>query len=201
MTTYEEDIADIYYNLQGYFTVMNIPFRPKEKREGGKGRGEIDLLAIKINDNKVLDAVHVEVGVSLTSAFPFVSKSRPKIDECNKIISKFFSNDSEYKIKELIGNTDFRRVMITSSFAKNCLDKLKKRIPDFGGKILEISKEESDKINLKIEHNGKILKLEIVAFPRILKETKRLFKEKGLEKKNFQDTRYRAIHYMIENNK
>jgi hypothetical protein len=198
MTTYEEDIADIYYNLQDYFTIMNIPFPPKEKREGGRGRGEIDLLAIKIKDNKVIDAIHVEVGVSLTSAFPFISKTRPKIDECNRIISKFFSNDSEYKIRELIGDTPFRRVMITSYFAKNCLEKLRERIPDFGGKIIEVSKDGEDKINLKIDYNNKILNLELITFPRILNDTKILFKKKGLENKNFQDTRYRAIHYMIE---
>ena len=51
MTTYEEDIIDIYYNLMGYFTIKNIPFSAVEKRAGGKGRGEIDVLAIKIKNN------------------------------------------------------------------------------------------------------------------------------------------------------
>ena len=46
MTTYEEDLVDVYYNLNNYFTIRNIPFSSIGKNKGGKGRGEIDILAV-----------------------------------------------------------------------------------------------------------------------------------------------------------
>ena len=55
MTTFEEDVVDVYYNLNRYFTIKNIPFASIEKKRGGKGRGEIDLIAIKAEENKIID--------------------------------------------------------------------------------------------------------------------------------------------------
>jgi len=196
MTTYEEDIIDIYYNLMGYFTIKNIPFSAVEKRAGGKGRGEIDVLAIKIKNNKSVDAVHIEVGVSLTSAFPFTSRSKPEIDESNKLLKKFFKNDAEHKIRDLIGKTKCRKVTVCGKFDKKSANRLKRRIPAFDGKILNL-KEKDNRIFLKLKYKEKVSDIEIIPFYIILAEVKRLFKEKGLENKNFQDPRYRAIQYLI----
>ena len=140
MTTYEEEIVDIFYNLQGYFTILNIPFSASEKRKGGKGRGEIDVLAIKISEGKVVDAVHSEVSVSLTAKFPFTAKTHPNQDESFRLIKKFFNNDSETKIKEYIGETQFRRIVISSDFDKNSVERLKKRIPGFSGTLLNFKR-------------------------------------------------------------
>ena len=49
MTTFEEDVVEIYYNLNDFFTIKNIPFSAVETRKGGAGRGEIDILAKKGN--------------------------------------------------------------------------------------------------------------------------------------------------------
>ena len=196
MTTYEEDIIDIYYNLNGYFTIKNIPFSAIEKRAGGKGRGEIDVLAIKVKDGKVIDAVHAEAGVSLTSAFPFTSRSKPEIDESGKLLKKFFKNDAEHKIKALIGKTKCRNITICGKFDKESVNRLKSNIPAFEGKILNL-KEKDNKIILKIKYKNIIKEIEIIPFCIILKEVKKLFKEQNLENKHFQDPRYRAIQYLI----
>jgi len=200
MTTYEEDIVDIYYNLQNYFTMKNINFSAIEKRAGGKGRGEIDVLAVKTKDERVIDAVHVEVGVSITSSFPFTSKSNPGSDESRKLLKKFFWNDAEHKIKELIGNRKFRRVTISGNFDKNSVERLKQRIKDFDGEVVSIKKE-NEKIYMRVKYKEKTIDIEIIPFSIILEEVKELFKKSGLEKKNFQDSRYRAIQYLINADK
>ncbi len=200
MTTFEEDMVDVYYNLRGYFTMKNIPFSAIEKRPGGKGRGEIDILAIRVTDDKIKDIVHAEVGVSVTSPFPFVSTARPGIDECNKMLRKFFRNDSEHKIREIFGGSNFRRVIVSSTFSKNAVDKLKKRIVDFGAEIKKVEEKEGE-IFITIEDSGKTLEIEILPFNKIMKTLKKTFKESGLEMKNFQDPRYRMIQYMVNNGK
>jgi len=198
MTTYEEDMVDVYYNLQDYFTITNIPFSAIEKRKGGKGRGEIDVLAIKVKNNKVIDCVHAEVSVSLTTNFPDLTRTQPAADESNRLIKKFFSNDSEHKIREIIGNTSFKRVLISSDFDKKSLTRLKNRIPDFGGEILNLKMSSEGSIITRIKHDKKTIDLEIIPFKKVLRDIKELFKIKNLQNKNFQDERYRGIHYLIE---
>ena len=44
------------------------------------------------------------------------------------------------------------------------------------------------------------MKITIIPFKVILKNLKDLFVKKGLEKKNFQDPRYRAIAYLLLEN-
>lgn len=200
MTTYEEDIVDICYNLKGYFTIMNIPFSAVEKRDGGKGRGEIDVLAIRIHDNQVKEAIHIEVSVSVSSKFPSKSKTQPKTDETGKLIKKFFTNDSGHKIREIIGDTEYKRVLISSEFDSKSLDRIKERMPDFGGEILRIS-DKDGRINLRLKYKDKSLDIEIIPFSQVLSETKELFIKKGLAKANFQDGRYRAIQYLINTSK
>jgi len=38
MATYEEELVKAYYNLENYFTIENIPFKPKEKKKGVKAK-------------------------------------------------------------------------------------------------------------------------------------------------------------------
>jgi len=198
MSTYEEDIADMYYNLNDYFTIMNIPFSAIEKRIGGLGSGEIDVLAVKVKNNKFLDAVHAEVSVSISEKFPFRSdKGNKGADDCYKILKKFFLSDGEYKIKEILGKTKYKRVAITSTFKKDCLEKIKERMPYWGAKVINHSQAKG-KIKLKINYKSKTLDIELIPFEILLQETMRLFKSKGLIGKNFQDKRYRAINYLRE---
>ena len=35
MSTFEEDLVDVYYNLNNYFTIRNIPFSSVNKNKGG----------------------------------------------------------------------------------------------------------------------------------------------------------------------
>ena len=112
MTTFEEDLVDVYYNLNDYFTMRNISFSSDGKQKGGKGREEIDILAVHVKDSKFMNCSHIEVSVSVTDKFPHPNSSET-------IIKKFFSNSSEKKIKEIIGNCDYSNIMITSDFGKN----------------------------------------------------------------------------------
>ena len=126
MTTYEEDIVEVYYNLQGYFTIKNIYVPPIKTRIGGEGRGEIDVLAVKVRDSRVKEVVHIEVSVSMTDKFPWGNNQATK----NLIIKKFFKNDSEPKVKGLIGKTPFKRLIVTSNFNKKKIKNLHNIIED-----------------------------------------------------------------------
>lgn len=194
MTTFEEDLMEVYYNLKGYFTIKNIPFSPIKKRAGGKGRGEIDLLAVKINTNKMIDAVHIEVGVSVTSSFPFKSNTRPNLDESGKLIKKFLTNDSEHKIREYLGNSRYRCQFISSKFSSKIEERLKERLTHFGAKVIMI-KRSDNKILVRINKSGKGRDIEIIPFQEILKEMASMFKDEKLKDKNFQDSRLRAIQH------
>ena len=200
MTTYEEDMVDAYYNLKGYFTMKNIPFSAIEKRPGGKGRGEIDILAIKAENGKVKDAIHIEVSVSVASLFPFTTLTEPTIDGSFKILKKFFRNDSESQIKKIFGNTKFRRILISSEFSHKASDKLKKRISDFGGKVVRI-KEKDEKIFLTVKDSDKQFEIEIIPFTKVIRSAKKIFKKKNLKKKNFQDPRCRTLQYLSTHTK
>lgn len=196
MTTYEEDIVDVYYNLQGYFTMKNVPFSAIEKRNGGKGRGEIDIIAVKVENENIKDVVHAEVSVSVTSQYPFVSNTQPQIDESGKILKKFFRNDSEHQLRKIFGHCKFRRVIVSSKFSNNVIDKLKERISYFGGKV-EAIKEENGEIFITINDSNKTIEIEILPFDKLMNKLKELFKAQKLEKKNFQDPRYRALQYLV----
>ncbi len=196
MTTFEEEIVDVYYNLNGYFTMKNIPFSTIEKRKGGKGRGEIDILAIKIKDDKVIDCIHIEVSVSITSLFPFTTKGNSVSDESGKIIKKFFSNDSDEKIKELIGNTPCQYYYFCSDFHKNVREKLKARIPYFGGEILDLVYNKK-MILLKVKYKDKIKLIQIWPFTTTFFNLLKLFQQKGLILKHFQDSRLRSIQHFL----
>lgn len=120
MSTFEEDLVDVYYNLNNYFTIRNIPFSSVNKNKGGKGRGEIDLLAVLIKDGKFVNCSHIEVSVSITGKFPYNN------DTSDYIIKKFFSSGAEKKIADIVGNVDYFSVFITSDFRKNAKEFISK---------------------------------------------------------------------------
>ncbi|HLD07258.1 MAG TPA: hypothetical protein VJC16_07065, partial [Candidatus Nanoarchaeia archaeon] len=131
MTTFEEDVVEIYYNLNDFFTIKNIPFSAVETRKGGAGRGEIDILAIHVKDKNFKNCSHIEASFSMTDGFPHVNSGKT-------IIRKFFSNDSEAKIKEIVGNTPYSCIMITSDFKRDTKERLKNKIIKGGGKVLNL---------------------------------------------------------------
>jgi len=196
MTTFEEDVVEVYYNFKGYFTIKNIHFPAIKKRRGGAGRGEIDLLSIKVKDNKIIDAVRTEISVSITSTFPFKSETYKFLDESNRLIKKFFRADYSHKIREYIGNTKYRSQLITSRFDKKITEKLRERLKRFGANVLDIS-EKKEKVIIKLSYGGKIETIEIIPFERILNELRDIFKEKNLSKRHFQDPRIRGLQYLI----
>jgi DNA-binding protein YbaB len=191
MATFEEDVVKAYYNLNNYFTIESVPFRAKEKRTGGKGRGEIDLIAIKINkDNERLEeAIHVEVTASIDAKFPFVSK-KGGADEVYKLLKKFFKSDADNKLAEYYSGK-YKYQFITSPFAKEVSDKLKKRLKDFKAKIIDY-KMNDKAILITIKYNGKIKQIEIIPFTVILKRFVDLIQER---KEYFSKITIRAMQW------
>jgi len=177
MATFEEQIVKSYYNLKNYFTLENIPFSAAEKRKGGKGRGEIDLIAIKIDENngKVEEAIHVEVSASIKSKFPFKSEKQ-SYDEVHKLLKKFFINDVDDKLKEFYaGNYKFQ--FITSIFNDDIEKRLKDRLKHWGADVQSI-KREGESILVKLKYNGKLKEIKITQFTDILKELVTLTKNR-----------------------
>ncbi|MEM4521373.1 MAG: hypothetical protein QXF23_06600 [Candidatus Bathyarchaeia archaeon] len=98
MARFEEEIVERYYNVMGYLTIKHVPYSSPIKRAGGKGRGEIDLLAVKLGDKgTVEDRIWCEISVSITSHFPFISE-KPNVNEVSKLVKKFFSKGAELKV-------------------------------------------------------------------------------------------------------
>lgn len=196
MSTFEEDAVDIYFNLKGYFTIKNIPFSAIEKRPGGRGRGEIDVLAVKTDGNKITDAVWAEVSVSVTSAFPFKSE-KGNVDESKKLLKKFFLSDARHKIREYIGNMNPRLIFVSSMFNGKSAERLESRLGTFGAQVIVI-RNENERIHAKIIHGETEGEIEIIPFPCLMKEIKRLYGERGFLKKNFQDSRLRGLQYLVK---
>lgn len=180
MSTFEEQVVKSYYNLKGYFTIENIPFRASKKTKGGKGRGEIDLIAIKINKNngRVEEAIHVEVSASITEGFPFKSNEQ-KSDDVEKIINKFFTSGVDNKLKEFYdGNYEYH--FITGFFKKDVKSKLEEILKykckhhNCKSKILD-NNEES--ISVEISYNGKTKKI-IIPFVVIIDELLKMMKNR-----------------------
>jgi hypothetical protein len=176
MAAFEEQIVKSYYNLKNYFTLENIPFSATEKRKGGKGRGEIDLIAIKIgrNNGKVEEAIHIEVSASITSKFPFKSKKQG-VDEVHKLLKKFFISVDD-KLKEFYaGNYKFQ--FITSVFNDDIENRLKDRLKHWGADVQSV-KREGESLLVKLKYNGKLKEIKITPFTDILKELVKLTKNK-----------------------
>lgn len=199
MTTFEESVVECYYNLKGYFTIKNIQFSAIEKRRGGKGRGEIDLLAVKIGKNgKVDDAMRVEISVSVSSTFPFISKKRINVDEVWRLLKKFFISDADVKIKEYLKDLEWRNQLISSDFDAKTKERLKTRLEELGAKV-EALTQSNGSLKLKIRFEDKVKEIEIVPFPDIWKKLRQIFKEQKLLKKNFQDQVMRGIQHFVRN--
>lgn len=195
MTTFEEDLVDIYYNLLDYFTIKNIEFSSQEKRKGGKGRGEIDILAVQVKNSKG-HCLWIEVSVSITTHFPFSSDTNKNLDESGKLLRKFFSESADKRIKEIIGDTPYHCILICSDLRPNFKKNLKERIPDFGGEIISLV-DDKRVVLLEVKYKGKTKLIEIRTFTSIFFKLMKLFQEKGLLQKNFQDTRLRAIQHFL----
>jgi hypothetical protein len=181
MATFEEQIVKSYYNLKNYFTLENIPFSAAEKRKGGKGRGEIDLIAIKIgrNNGKVEEAIHVEVSASIKSKFPFKSEKQ-SYDEVHKLLKKFFISDVDDKLKEFYaGNYKFQ--FITSIFNDDIENRLKDRLKHWGADVQSIKREkqkEGESLLVNLRYNGKLKEIKITPFTDVLKELVTLTKNR-----------------------
>jgi len=168
MATFEEQAVKSYYNLKGYFTIENISFPSKEKKKGGRNRGEIDLIAIKIdrNSGKVKEAIHIEVSPSLTENFPFISDNQA--DEVRKLLKKFFISDSDFKLKEFY-EEDYKFQFVSGRFGKDAEERLKRRLEELGAEVLDI-RMEGESILVKVRYEGKTKEIRIVQFTNILKE-------------------------------
>ncbi|MDH7508588.1 MAG: hypothetical protein QHH00_04225 [Methanomassiliicoccales archaeon] len=46
MIRFEEEVAERWYAIRGYLTARNVIYGAPKKSKGGKGRGEIDILAL-----------------------------------------------------------------------------------------------------------------------------------------------------------
>lgn len=194
MTTFEEDLVDVYYNIDNYFTIRNIPFSSINKNKGGKGRGEIDILAVLIKDGKFVNCSHIEVSVSVTSKFPYN-------DTPDYIIKKFFSGGSEKKITEIIGNVNYFSILITSDFSRNAKDLLRKRLSEKEGvEVVSIASTGATNYNtiiLEMKYEGKTKKVLLHTFTHIFFQLLKKFQEKGYIYKNFQDSRLRSIQHQL----
>jgi len=204
MTTYEEDIVEVYYNLKGYFTRKNIAFSATVKRPGGRGRGEIDLLAIKPDKNgRIEDAIRVEVSVSAKSFFPFTDKNG-SADEIKRLLKKFFLCDVNKKLKELLGNfKSIRNIMVSSDFNNKTIEKIERRLKEEKVKSFNI-KDLNESIELDICHGSKKdkfeyrrLKITIIPFSKIIEELKEKFRD-DLMDKSFQDPRLRGLQHLFK---
>ncbi|MET1124580.1 MAG: hypothetical protein ABWW66_04875 [Archaeoglobaceae archaeon] len=208
MTTFEEEVLERYFNLKGYFTIKNIVYSSPARRRGGKGRGEIDLVAVKLENGRVKEAKRVEVGVSISGCFPFIDKSG-KADEIRRMIKKFFSKGAEKKLQEL-GIVECENWFITSKFCHNVIEKIEGRLNEFNlsnelrVKLLDI-KMENGSVIVKIEYQPEDSEIEIdgvrtikiMEFEKILDELRDILKKGGLSKKYFPDIIMRAIQHMF----
>jgi hypothetical protein len=200
---FEEEVVERWYILKGYLTTRNILYQSPVKRPGGKGRSEIDLLAVKLEDNSIKERVHCEISVSITSPFPFISKKRLGVDEVRRLVKRFFSKGAELKVIEYLGTDNYKRVLVTSRFADNIKELLEGNLPRFNATLVSMN-ETTLGYEVEIEHSpsdpevevkGK-RKIELVEFPTILKELKDDFKEMGLMKKDFADPIMRALQWL-----
>ena len=187
---------DCYYNLIGYFTIKNIQFSAIERRPGGKGRGEIDLLAVKLRGDDKPECLWIEVSVSVSDKFPFSSSSKDT-DTSGSIIKKFFESDARHKIRRY-GLRYPKYIFISSDFKKNVEEKFGKRLEHWDAKLIK-SKTTEDGFIAHIEYNGVKRRIQIIRFSEILCHLKAVFERDDLTTKNFQDPRLRSIQYLVRN--
>ncbi len=201
MTTFEEDVLECYYISLGYLTLKNHIFSASKKRDGGEGRGEIDLLAVKLNqDSEIEDVAVFEIKFSITSPYPWE-------DSVKQLIKKFIKQDIEKAIVKIVGkNVDFKFYfavgIFNSTTKQNLIKKLNREIP--GKYKLDDINDQSkpyEKYRLlltarNIEDEEKTAQITIINFQEMHKFILRYFKKKELYKKGYTDSRFRSIaHY------
>ena len=205
MVRFEEEVVGRWYNLQGYLTALNIPFESPVKRSGGKGRGEIDVLALKLDTNgKIVEGIHTEVSVSVTSRFPWIEKGSTG-DDANRMLKKFFSKGAENKIREYFGCTRYKNRLISSEFSSNAVNKLRNRFQQIPNSSLIDIVGSKSKITLSIYNVPKdwdievpcTKTIEIIPFSNIINDLKIIFKEQKLSEKDFADVVMRSIQCMF----
>jgi hypothetical protein len=201
---FEEEVVERWYILNGYLTARNIPYQSPAKRPGGRGRGEIDLIAVKLEDNSIKERVRCEISVSVVSTFPFIS-DKPSVDEVGRLVKKFFSKGAELKAIEYLGANDYKCVFVTSKFSENIRELLKENLPRFNATLPGLNKTKLG-LELEIEHSppdpeievGGRKRIELITFPTILSSLKDDFKAKGLMKKDFTDPIMRALQWIAQ---
>jgi molybdopterin converting factor small subunit len=153
--------------------VKYVGYRSPAKKKGGKGRGEMDLLACKLGEKgRINDCARIEVGVSVTGNFPWVDRKQVGGDDAGRLLKKFFSKGADLKAREYFGSFRYRNQTISSEFANNAKDVLKGRLEELGAKVVKIEKKES-KIVAKIAYEPKDedielkgeREIEIIPFP------------------------------------
>jgi molybdopterin converting factor small subunit len=206
MVRFEEEVVERWYNLRGYLTAKYVGYSSPAKKKGGKGRGEIDLLACKIGEEgKVSDCVRVEVGVSVIGNFPWVGRKRISSDDTGRLLKKFFSKGADLKVKEYFGTLRYRNQMISSEFANDAKDVLKGRLEELGAKVVKIEQKES-KIVAKIAYKPQDedielrdeREIEIIPFSMVMKDLKKIFQDQDLMHRDFSDVVMRSIQHMVK---
>ena len=202
MTTFEEDVIECYYNSMGYFTIKNYNFPAAIKRKGGKGRGEIDLIALKLNENSKLEDVHaIEIKFSITNPFPWDSP-------VDLLVKKFIKQDIEVAIKKLIGKKfkpSFYLVagIFNPKTKEKLIEYLEKEIPNnYEFQELRNIKESYEKYRIRIsaenfENAVKTVDITIIDFQEMLKYILNYFKEENLHLRNYTDPRMRSISQYV----
>ncbi len=204
MARFEEEVVDRWYVIRGYLTARNITYKSPVRRPGGRGRGEIDLLAVKLGDEGVEDCVRVEVSVSVTSKFPFTSVKHPHIDEVRKLVKRFFSRGAHEKAVEYFGSREYRNQLVVGEFAKNWREKIERRLPP-NAKLIDARPTELG-TEVKIEYEpddpgievGGVREIEIVRFNTVLEDLRRIFEQKGLTERDFADPFMRSIQHILK---
>jgi len=196
MPKLEEDVVEAYFKLNNYLTSKNITFPAIRKRKGGKGRGEIDILAIKIKGARVKEAIRAEVSAGMAGTFPFRAKGEYKhADAINKMLKKFFKGDADYKIKDFFGKRKYKSLMITNKFNKNTEENLKKSL---GRKLIGKIKIKNGRLIFKIKYK-KVKEIEVIPFDHILNEIENTFKrDKKMITMNFQDQTLHWLQYLFK---
>lgn len=182
--------------------MRNIVYRSPVKRRGGKGRGEIDLLAVKVKGGSIKDRVRCEVSVSVTSPFPFVSK-QPNIDEVGRLVKKFFSKGAELEAAKYLGGGEHRLVLVTSKFRRQVERLLRENLPRFNANLLGVRQSplgleveiEHVPLDPSIEAEG-VRKIELSEFPTVLRELIKIFMHNRLMERDFADPIMRTIQWM-----
>ena len=205
---YEEKLVESYFITKGYLTAKNIIFSSPAVKKGGKGGGEIDVLAVKLSSGEIKEAIRCEVAYSTVATFPYIARGVKKQaqDETRRMIKKFFSIGAAHKINEY-GIINPLNLYISSDFHPKVEEKLSNRLKEIGEHLININ---FDKVNrtiiLELDHTPSDKKIElggkkriqIREFKSILRDLVQMMKVKGLATKHHLDEVLRGIQHIIK---